>query len=88
MKVCQKLSVIIPMMQVPSLFASTIPRVTVQIEPLRLPINCRERTKKAFCPIVALPPSDGGDDGPQGRREMFVVDPRLVYRMPSGKNGY
>ncbi|GIL66512.1 hypothetical protein Vafri_19974 [Volvox africanus] len=54
-----------------------------EIEPLNLLINCRDKSKRARCPLIAL---TNDDDAPEVsmRREIFLGEPCNIYRLPSG----
>ncbi|GIL66511.1 hypothetical protein Vafri_19974 [Volvox africanus] len=55
----------------------------ILIEPLNLLINCRDKSKRARCPLIAL---TNDDDAPEVsmRREIFLGEPCNIYRLPSG----
>ncbi|KXZ50747.1 hypothetical protein GPECTOR_15g432 [Gonium pectorale] len=66
----------------------------VMIEPLELLLNVRDRSRRSRCPIIALSDSagDGGDRDGDGmaaaapqHREVFLAEPCVVYRLPSGE---
>ncbi|KAG2425451.1 hypothetical protein HXX76_013661 [Chlamydomonas incerta] len=67
----------------------------VMLEPLRLLLNCRDRSRRARCPILALAApaqpqqsatqQQGEQQQEAGAEEVFLAEPCVVYRLPSGE---
>ncbi|GLI62593.1 hypothetical protein VaNZ11_005269 [Volvox africanus] len=55
----------------------------ILVEPLSLLLNCRDKSKRARCPLIALTNDDGAPEASM-RREFFLGEPCNIYRLPSG----
>ncbi|GIL69676.1 hypothetical protein Vretifemale_508 [Volvox reticuliferus] len=55
----------------------------ILVEPLKLLLNCRDKSKRARCPLITLV-HDGDVAEVSTRREIFLAEPCNIYRLPSG----